>query len=178
MERTDASIRPVDPGAPAGRLNTARTLGLGVLGGLLGHALQLPAGALLGSLAAVAAWNVASDGRATVPSWLRSPSRVLVGATIGSLATPVLLRTLGASVGWAVVCTTGVVVLGLLLGLLLSATTAMDRRTALLASCPGGISEMVALADESGADVELVLGIQLVRKIVVLAGVCAVVALL
>ena len=159
-------------------MDTVRTLAVGILGGLLGHVLQLPAGALIGSLTAVAAWNVATDGRASVPSWLRTPSRVLVGATIGSLATPVLLRSLGASVGWAAVCTTGVVLLGLVLGLLLSATTSMDRRTALLASCPGGISEMVAIADESGADTELVLGIQLVRKLVVLIGVCAVVALL
>jgi uncharacterized protein len=159
-------------------VDTVRTLLAGVLGGLAGHLLQLPAGALLGSLVAVAAWNVASDGRAAVPRWLRTPSRVLVGATIGSLATPVLLRSLGASVGWAVLCTTGVVVLGLLLGLLLAATSGLDRRTALLASCPGGISEMVALADESGADVEVVLGVQLVRKVVVLLGVCAVVALL
>lgn len=159
-------------------MDTARTFAIGVLGGLLGHVLHLPAGALLGSLTAVAAWNVISDGRASVPSWLRTPSRVLVGATIGSLATPVLLRSLGASVGWAVLCTTGVVLLGLLLGFLLEATTSMDRRTALLASCPGGISEMVALADESGADVELVLGIQLVRKLAVLVGVCTVVALL
>ena len=159
-------------------MDTVRTVLVGVLGGLLGHVLQLPAGALIGSLAAVAGWNVLTDGRAQVPSWLRTPSRVLVGATIGSLATPVLLRSLGASVGWAVVCTTGVVALGLLLGLVLQATTGLDRRTALLASCPGGISEMVAMADDSGADVELVLGVQLVRKLVVLVGVCAVVALL
>ena len=69
-------------------MDTARTFAVGVLGGLLGHVLRLPAGALLGSLVAVAAWNVLSDGRATVPGWLRTPSRVLVGATIGSLATP------------------------------------------------------------------------------------------
>lgn len=159
-------------------MDVVRTVLVGVLGGLLGHLLQLPAGALIGSLTAVAAWNLRTDGRAQVPVWLRTPSRVLVGATIGSLATPLLLRSLGASVGWAVVSTVAVVGLGLLLGVLLAATTGMDRRTALLASCPGGISEMVAMADESGADAELVLGIQLVRKLVVIIGVCAVVALL
>lgn len=159
-------------------MSTARTLLVGVVGGLLGHLLGLPAGALLGSLTAVASYNVISDGRAEVPAWVRSPSRILIGATIGSLATPALLQSLGASVGWAVVCTSGVVALGLGLGLVLARTSGIDRRTALLASCPGGISEMVALAEESGADVELVLGVQVVRKIVVLIGVCAVVALL
>ncbi len=159
-------------------MSTARTLLVGVVGGLLGHILHVPAGALLGSLAAVAGYNVLSDGRAQVPGWLRSPSRILIGATIGSLATPALLQSLGASLGWAVVCTTAVVAAGLALGLLLAGTTGMDRRTALLASCPGGISEMVALAQESGADTELVLGIQVVRKLVVLIGFCLVVALL
>lgn len=159
-------------------MKTATTLLVGALGGLLGHFLNVPAGALLGSLAAVAAYNVLSDGGAQVPKWLRFPSRILVGATIGSLATPALLHSLGASVGWAVVTTTAVVAVGLALGLLLARTTGMDRRTALLASCPGGIAEMVALAEESGANAEVVLGIQLVRKVVVLIGICAIVALL
>lgn len=159
-------------------MDVVRTLLVGVCGGLLGHVVGVPAGALLGSLAAVAAYNVVSDDRAQVPAWLRTPSRILVGATIGSLATPALLRSLGSSLGWAVACTTAVVAVGLALGLVLARTTGIDRRTALLASCPGGISEMVVLAEESGADVELVLGIQLVRKLTVLVGVCAVVALL
>jgi len=160
------------------RSGTARTLAVGAAGGLAGELLRVPAGALIGSLAAVAVLNVLTDGRAAVPRWSRQPSRVLVGAAVGSLATPVLLPTLGASAGWALLLAVLVVGGGLLLGLLLSATTAIDRRTALLAMCPGGISEMVALADESGADVEVVLGIQLVRKLVVILGVCAVVALL
>lgn len=154
------------------------TLAIGVAGGLLGEWLRLPAGALLGSLSAVAAYNVVSDGGARVPRWLRTPSRILIGAAIGSLATPALLTTLGASATWAALMAVAIVAVGLLLGLLLSALTDLDRRTALLGSCPGGISEMVALAEESGADVEVVLGVQLVRKLVVILGVCAVVALL
>ncbi len=154
------------------------TLAVGTAGGLLGEASPLPAGALLGSLAAVSLYNVWSDGGAAVPGWLRVPGRVLVGAAIGSLATPALLTSLGASAGWAAVAAVAIVSVGLLLGLLLSALTGLDRRTALLGSCPGGISEMVALAEESGADVEVVLGVQLVRKLAVILGVCAVVTLL
>ena len=146
-------------------MEIARTLLIGIVGGVLGHVLRLPAGALIGSLVAVAGYNVLLDGRASVPRWLQTPSRILIGATIGSLATPALVQSLGASVGWAVVTTTAVVVLGLGLGLVLAWTAGIDRRTALLASCPGGIAEMVALAQESGADVELVLGVQLVRKL-------------
>lgn len=159
-------------------MESAKTVLVGVVGGLLGHLLRIPAGPLLGSLVAVAGYNVATDGRARVPGWLRVGSRILVGATVGSLATPVLLRNLGASVGWAALLTVTVVAGGLALGLLLERTTGMDRRTALLASCPGGIAEMVALAEETKADVQLVLGVHIVRKLVVLIGVCAAVALL
>lgn len=159
-------------------MDTARTLLVGLVGGLLGHVLQLPAGALIGSLAAVAAYNVISGGRAQVPKRLRSPSRILIGATIGSLATPALLHSLGASVGWAVLCSTAVVAVGLALGALLVRITGMDGRTAMLGSCPGGISEMVAMAEESGADAELVLGIQLIRKLVILVGISVLVAVL
>ena len=159
-------------------MTTVWTLAVGAAGGLLGHVLNIPAGALLGSLAAVAVHNVLRNGQAHVPTWLRSPSRILVGATIGSLATPALLHSLGSSVGWAAAITTAVVAVGLALGLLLARTTGMDLRTALLASCPGGLAEMVALAEQSRADVQVVLGIQVVRKLVILIGICAVVALL
>lgn len=97
-------------------MGTARTLLVGIVGGLLGHVLQVPAGALLGSMAAVAAYNVLRDGRARVPRWLRSPSRILIGATTGSLATPALLQSVGASAGWAVLCITAVAAVGLGLG--------------------------------------------------------------
>ena len=159
-------------------MTTVWTLAVGTMGGLLGHFLNLPAGALLGSLAAVAGYNVLREGRAQVPKWLRSPSRILVGATIGSLATPALLHSLGSSVGWAAAITTAVVAFGLALGVLLARITGMDLRTALLASCPGGIAEMVALAEQSRADVEVVLGIQVVRKLALLIGICTIVALL
>lgn len=159
-------------------MTTLVTLVVGALGGVLGHVLDVPAGALLGSLAAVAGYNLLRERPATVPSWLRSPSRILIGATIGSLATPALLHSLGASVGWAAVITTSVVAAGLLLGLLLARMTGLDRRTALLASCPGGLAEMVALAEQSRADAEVVLGIQVVRKLVILIGICTVLALL
>jgi membrane AbrB-like protein len=159
-------------------MTTLVTLAVGAAGGVLGHVLGIPAGALLGSLAAVAGYNVLRERQAAVPRWLRSPSRILVGATIGSLATPALLHSLGASVGWAAVITTAVVAVGLALGLLLARTTGIDRRTALLASCPGGLAEMVALAEQSRADAEVVLGIQVVRKLVILVGICTILALL
>jgi uncharacterized protein len=159
-------------------MRTLITLGAGLVGGLLGWWSDLPAGALLGSLLAVAGANVLGDGRLTVPPAIRVPGRVLVGATIGSLATPALLHTLSASIGWAVALTILVVGGSLLVGLWFARATGIDRRTALLGTCPGGMAEMVALAEESSARVDLVIGMHVVRKIVVLTATIAAAALL
>jgi membrane AbrB-like protein len=159
-------------------MHTVVALGVGLAGGLAGWWSNLPAGPLLGSLLAVAAVNVLADGRPSVPRAVRIPGRILVGATVGSLATPALLHTLSASIGWAIALTVAVVCGSLVVGLWFARATGVDRRTAVLGSCPGGMAEMVALAEESGAQVELVIGMHLVRKIVLLTVTIAVVALL
>lgn len=151
-------------------MKTLRVLVVGLAGGLVGQLLNLPAGPLLGSLTAVALVNILTDGRLKIHPGFRTPSRVLIGASIGSLATPALLHTLGASIGWALAMSVGILLLCIVLGLLFSWATGVDRRTAMLASCPGGVAEMAALADESNADVELVIGFHVVRKIAVLVG--------
>ncbi|MGP4017718.1 AbrB family transcriptional regulator [Saccharopolyspora sp. 5N708] len=159
-------------------MRTLVALGVGLAGGLAGWWSNLPAGPLLGSLLAVATVNVFADGRLSVPRAVRIPGRILVGATIGSLATPALLHTLSASIGWAIVLTVAVVCGSLLVGLWFARATGIDRRTALLGSCPGGMAEMVALAEESGARVDLVIGMHLVRKLVLLTATITAVALL
>ena len=159
-------------------MGSYRSLAWGVLGGLLGEALRLPAGALLGALVAVATVNVLTDARLTIHPGFRLPSRVLIGACIGSLATPALARTLGASLPWVAAATVVTLVLSLLFGLLFARLARVDRRTALLACCPGGIAEMAALAEDSRADTELVLGVHLIRKIAVLLGVVVAAGLL
>lgn len=161
-----------------GVMASLRVIVLGIVGGLIGDLSRFPAGALLGALSAVAIVNVVTDGKLTVHPRLRIPSRVLIGASIGSMATPALLRTLGASVGWTIAATVLVLVLSLSLGLLFAWVAKVDRRTALLGCCPGGIAEMAVLAKDSGADVEIVLGLHVVRKIAVLVSVVVFVVLL
>lgn len=152
-------------------MRTLAALLAGLAGGALGELLRLPAGALLGAMLSVALVNLATDGALAIGRAARLPSRVLVGATIGSLATPSLLVLLGASIGWAVAVIALVVAAALGIGLLLARWGGLDRQTALLASCPGGIAEMAALADQQGARTEVVVGVHVVRKLVVVLAV-------
>lgn len=151
---------------------------VGVAGGLLGWASGLPGGPLLGAMLGVAVYNVLTDDTPRVPTGFRFASRILIGATVGSLASAQLLGTLGMSIAWIVLLSVAVVIFALALGLLFALLTGIDRRTSLMGTCPGGIAEMVTLAEDSAAQVDLVLGMHLVRKLVLLVGVVAIAAIL
>jgi membrane AbrB-like protein len=150
---------------------------IAVAGGLPLALAGVPAGALLGSIAAVGAYNLWTDGAARVPAAFRDASRILVGTVIGSLATPGLLAALGASVHWALLFTALLVLIGLGCGLLLARLAGLELRTALLACSPGGMPEMTALAEDVGARIDVVVAVHLVRKFFALVAIVLVAAM-
>ena len=176
------SARRLDgtPGPSWGRQlwRTLVTALIGCTGGLLGVVANVPAGALLGSLIFVGVYNVVSDGRADMIPVVRDGARILTGTTIGSLATATLLSSMGAFLPWVLGATLLIIGFGLVCGLLFARWTGTDRSTALLAYAPGGFAEMSAIAQELGARTELVIGIQVVRKLMALLTVVAIIAAL
>ena len=134
----------------------------GVVGGALGAVSPIPAGALVGALcgsAAVALWR---DLSAPLPG-LRVVVQVLGGAAIGFRIGEDFLSGLG---GWVVA---GAIIVGAQMVLWVFAYLALRRffgyeaTTALLASAPGGMSEIVASAPDAGADLTVVAFGHLVR---------------
>jgi membrane AbrB-like protein len=172
---------PEGPEDPAAVRSGWRSIGLvlllAVAGGMAANLAQLPAGALIGSMAAVGAYNLWTDGAARMPAAARDASRIVVGAVIGSLVTPSLLHTFGANLVWALAVTALVILVGVACGLLLTRISGLDRATALLSCSPGGISEMAALAEDVGARADVVVGVHLVRKLLALAAIAITVAL-
>lgn len=134
----------------------------GIVGGVLGSFSPLPAGALIGALvgsAAVALWRNLS---ASLPG-LRVVVQALGGVAIGSRVGPGFLS------GLAGLAAAGAVIIGAQM-LLWALTYLMLRRlfdyspaTALFASAPGGMSEVVASAADTGADLTVVAFGHLVR---------------
>lgn len=152
------------------------TIAVGILGGCLGVMLQLPVGALLGSISAVLAANFASLGKVTVPKGVSSFGRALIGIVLGSLISPVVLVNLRTAVVPAVLLLVTLTVASLLGALLLAKIYApLDRRTAVVACAPGGMSEMLSLGDEIGAQGEVVLAFHLARKLMTLMSIIAIV---
>ncbi len=152
----------IDPAA------LALTLALGTAGGLIGQALHLPLGLLLGSLAAVgaaAALDLRLLGR---PVHLPQPFRMafvpVIGVAIGGAFTP---EVAGQALDW------GPSLLALCLYLPLAHATAFliyrrggfDARTAYWGAVPGGLIESVTLGEEAGADARMLVVMQFLRLI-------------
>lgn len=144
------------------------TMLVAVAGGLLGYRLKLPAGALIGSMLAVAAYNLISE-RAHVPHGVRVGIQIMAGAIIGMRVNREALLTLKTLLLPALVIVLSVLVINFAVGFLLYRLTRLDLATCLFGSAPGGVVEMTLAAEALGADPAKVAVMQLLRLFSVLS---------
>lgn len=136
-------------------------------GGALLWALQVPGGVLVGAILGVGALSLFGVPVARHPR-SKQGAQLLVGTGIGATLRPdsfSLLATMAAPIAASIVT---LVVVGVLCGALLARTTRLDLATALAATAPGGMIEMVLVSDEVGADGSIVAGMHLLRILAVL----------
>jgi uncharacterized protein len=154
------------------------TVVVSVAGGLLGYVSAVPAGALLGAMIAVAGFNLVTNGAARLPTPLRVGSRILTGTTIGSLVTATLLTSLVAYLPLVGAFTVLIILVGLGCAWLMGHLAGLDKSTTLLACAPGGLPEMTALAQDLGSEVEVVIGLHVLRKVIALVVISGMVLLM
>ena len=140
----------------------------GALGAAGLSLLHVPAGALVGAMAAVAVASLC--GRPTgAPSWMQTVFFVVVGTAVGAAATPDLVHSVASwPVSLAILAASTVAMFG--------AGYAVFRRfggcdptTAFFAAAPGALSAVVVLAQEAGAVMSQVAAAQALRVAVVTA---------
>lgn len=182
-------MRPREPNLPrwnwSAALHTGYLLGGGLVGGTILTLLQLPAGALIGSVLGAIMVNRLGDRhferrllRASIedsvsdrirglPGSMRVTGQVLLGVFAGARLSMETLQRLAFS---ALPVTLSVVVL---LGLTMALARYLFRRhqidplTAVMAAAPGGISELAVAAQRQGAAMHVVLTVHLFRVLVV-----------
>lgn len=159
------SARLSDPvptgGNPAGE--TALALALAVVGGLAGFAAGFPAGGFVGAMALTgiaSAWGVKLR---PLPAVFRTAGQVGLGALIGLNATPDILMVLWAMILPTLAVTVAMVAWGILLAFMVRKATGWNLMTCLIATCPGGITQLASIAEELGADPLRVSLLHLVR---------------
>ncbi len=134
-----------------------------VAGGLAGKWLSLPAGALIGAMAASGAVTNAAGEPRLPDRLIRTFGQVGVGVIIARSITKEVLLGFLSLLGPLALLTVGMIGGSLLLAVLLHRIAGFSPMTCMLASSPGGLSQIASIADEFGADPVIVSLIQTVR---------------
>ncbi len=168
-----ASI-PSDPAAvgPRGARTTAGRLAgallVGLLGGALFAVLGLPLAWLLGAMFATTLASL--SGRSLeVPAIVRLPVMVILGVLIGASFTADRLAAVSSWIPSAALLLLYVPTVGFVCLLYLRRTARLAPVTAYFAAAPGGLSEMVLMAERSGADMRTVALVHTVRVLLIVS---------
>jgi uncharacterized protein len=148
------------------RVQIALALLLGCAGAGIFVAAQLPLPWFLGALTATMIASIL-DWPVSPPKKLGTLLRAILGVAVGGAFTPELLAR-----GAPILVSLAFIVpwLALIIGIgyvIFTRVTALDSRTAFFASVPGGMSDMVLLAEDMGANARAVTLIQLARNVLV-----------
>lgn len=139
------------------------------IGLLAARYLRIPAGSLLGPLLVAVTLSVTGVlGTTAVPSVLEGTGYALIGIQVGLRFTRASLRSIASLLPLATVLIGVVIAACAAMGALLSVVTGIDGLSAYLATTPGGLYAVLAIAADSGADVTYVLAVQVIRVFVML----------
>ena len=137
----------------------AETLAFAAVGGGSLGLLGMPAGYLSGSILLVACASIA--GRPLqIPVLPMRILMVLIGISLGAVVTPATLRGMANYPLSIAVLLVAMVCVSIAGAAYLRVVHGWDTMTAYLASAPGGLSQVMALAAEIGADIRAVAIVQ------------------
>ncbi len=132
------------------------------IGGFIGIRLKIPAGALIGAIVAVAAYNIFT-GNAKIPGGFKIVAQIILGGVIGLSINMEAVKGLKTVIIPGLILVAVLFVFSVIAGLIISKTTGIDLYTALFSCSPGGLSEMAIIADSYGADLSKVILVHLIR---------------
>jgi membrane AbrB-like protein len=143
----------------------ALALLIGAAGSVTFVWLQFPLPWFLGALTACLVASVAQAPVAR-PRPLAIPMRAVLGVAIGSAFTPALLARAG-DMAWSLLLLIPFMMFIIALGMVVYERLGkFDRPTAFFAAVPGGLTDMTAMAEESGANARAVILVQASRILV------------
>jgi uncharacterized protein len=143
------------------------TVAIVPIGTLAARAVRLPAAPLLGPMIVSGALTLTLPaGTFVVPGALQQVSFAIIGLQVGLRFTPATLREVGRLLAPVAVGVIGLLIACFALALLLEATTSASLLDAYLATTPGGIYAVLALAFGAGANTTFILAVQGLRVVV------------
>jgi len=141
---------------------------IAALGGLVFHWLGVPAAWLSGSAIAATLWGL--SGRAVpMPRALADAAMLISGAAMGAAVTPAAIAAMGRYPGSLVLLVVGVVAISAASTGWLMRMSGWRRADAVLASVPGALSTVLAVAADRKAEVASIAIVQNFRLFVLIA---------
>ena len=128
-------------------------------------AARVPAGALLGPMLVAGALTLAGVEFA-VPPVVRESAFALIGLQVGLRFTTETIRLLGRVFGPVLVALAALIVGSFGLAVVLTLTTPVSLQDAYLATTPGGIYAVLAVAVGAGSNTTFILAVQTARVLV------------
>lgn len=153
------------------------TLIVGIIGGYVGVKLNIPAGAMIGSMIFVGIYNVVSS-KAHMPTNFKLVAQVVIGCTVGLNFTKESILGLKDLIIPSIILVIGLTTLSIILGYIIHKTTGLDLPTALFSSAPGGLADMTIMSEAFGAQTHIVALLHLIRLTTVLTVLPAVIKIL
>lgn len=143
-------------------------LAIGIVCGLAGQKLRIPAGAFLVPFALAAVLNASGTVKIELPQWLLVIAFTLLGWNIGlGFTRAILLHARRALLPTVLSIVALISFSGLLAGLLVL-VLGIDPLTAYLSTSPGGLDSIAVIAASSNVDVAFVMALQTARLILVI----------
>ena len=135
---------------------------IAIISSLICIRLKVNGGAIIGSMVASGIY-CATGHSYPFPKFLRNALQVFTAAFTGLKLTRDVLRMLPV-LGVPILCVMScIVIFAIGIGLLVYKISGIDRATCMLASTPGGLSEMSLLSEDLGADTVKIASMQTVR---------------
>ena len=130
----------------------------------------IPAGAMIGALAASAAFSLVSGRSVPFSISVRNAAQIGMGMTIASHIDGSLLRSMLNIIPALVLSTIFILASTSLLAWTLARFTGWHPKTCILSTSAGGLSQMVVIAEEEGSDTLRVGVLHLARYLSIIGG--------
>ena len=138
------------------------------IGGVIGNYSGMPAGAMVFAMFTAVAANVIYK-KTYMPIQMRFFAQIMSGVYLALRITPESVRQILSSTGPVLVMILSVITTPILIGYIVHKLTKMELGVSLFCCTPGGMSEMILLADDMGLDIVKVSITHLARVIIVIS---------
>ena len=143
-------------------------IALGIVGGVIGAKLKIPAGALIGAMLTIILFKMTMKVHWEIPKGFTFALQVFVGIMVGATFQPELFHVMKKIALPVIISSVVLVGAGVLMAIVFTRLGMLDMGTAYLGTSPGAMSALIVMAFDSQAQPMLVVCFHFVRVVFVL----------